>query len=281
MRVWVLTCTGGRPEAFELCKKYMERQSFQDFTWVVVDDCIPQMEAVPADIVIRPTLPWKPGDQTVIRNAREGLRVIQNNCEPTDIVVFVEDDDWYHPSYLEAMLSPIDRPEVEIWGEGWTIYYNVVCRRYHAHHNSDRASLCATAMRGSFIPEAIDVADRMMGSGKFTYDIELFKAAGERKIIMNSNLCVGIKGLPGRPGCTSGHRYNVPAAYKYDLDAEALMTWLGEDSREYLGYFRPPQPPKPIPKRPVTREPARPRRTRKGSAKVSSTVITQINKGKK
>jgi glycosyltransferase involved in cell wall biosynthesis len=240
MRVWVLTPTGGRREAFALCKRYVDRQTFDDFTWVVVDDCIPAEEDVPANIVLHPEPEWKPGQQTVARNVREGLRCISQNCGPDDLVVFMEDDDWYHPEYVERFVAlALDLPkDVEIFGEGWTIYYNIVCRRYHVHANAQHASLCATAMRGSFLETAISVCDYVESIGKFTVDMECFKAANRSEVV-NTNYSLGIKGLPGRVGCCSGHRPEVMGFYRHDPSFSCMRTWIGEDAATYESYYRP------------------------------------------
>ncbi len=105
MKIWVITCTGDRPEALNLCNHYMARQGHQDFTWIVVDD---GLENSPrprrADQFIKRARVVDDGIPTLDKNLMLALHFIEAELEP-GIVLTVEDDDWYHAGYIGLIAS--------------------------------------------------------------------------------------------------------------------------------------------------------------------------------
>jgi hypothetical protein len=66
--VTLLTVTGGRPEAWGLCKRWMAAQTVQPDRWIIVDDVGDVPEAT-----IQVTPRWQPGQNTQARNLLAGL----------------------------------------------------------------------------------------------------------------------------------------------------------------------------------------------------------------
>lgn len=226
--IQLLTMTGARPLAFSLCVRWMERQTYLGpVTWIIVDDG-PE-EIVPPSIrgwsvgVVRPTPRWSPGENTQARNILAGLEVASTSSP----LFVIEDDDWYSPDYLRAATDWAR--EAPLVGEGRARYYNVASRRGMEHLNRDHASLCSTGMDGSMIPAFRDAVNRR---GRFI-DIDLWARAKHKKVFTGTHHCVGIKGLPGRPGIGMGHAPEFRG--KSDPDGALLRSWIGNDAEVYLG----------------------------------------------
>lgn len=194
----IITPTGGRQESFNVLTECIRQQTHQDFEWIVIDDCEIPTE-IPSDIInikhIRPEPYWKRGQVTLARNLKEGLQHVSN-----EKVVIMEDDDWYHPRWLDTVSKWLDRHNLV--GECDSHYYNVKNQTGRNMNNRRHASLCATAMRGPMIDNMLDLLKTVDDK----IDVKLWrKYYTEGKLYPWNGLVVGIKGLPGREGIGVGH----------------------------------------------------------------------------
>ena len=229
--VTVITSTGGRPEAFALCRKWMERQTWTGpLQWIVVDDCVPattEPEAIPSRpdwIVtwIRPEPFWQPGQNTLARNLLAAIPEVTH-----DRVLFMEDDDWYAPEYVASMVERLDGAEIA--GEVPARYHNVARRMFWSLGNGAHASLAQTAISASALPALAGICrDR----GSAFIDVTLWQAIPEPRRRVRSSFSVGIKGMPGRPGIGSGHR-PTGSGWRADPDLSVLRSWIGDDAKFY------------------------------------------------
>lgn len=234
--ITLITPTGGRPEAFELCLKYVERQDWtEDVQWVVVDDCekktvVPEMFArlqAKRWNIVYPTPPWRKGQNTLARNILAALDHIAH-----DKILFIEDDDWYAPDYFSVMSALLDsRP---IAGCQHSLYYHVPSRCSLEISHPDRASLCQTGIRR----EALGILKRVCESSADYVDVRLWELMTSR-VFLGAPRVVGMKGLPGRPGIGVGHRpeaaYNLQ--WKEDSSLYFLKLLIGEDEKLYRPFF--------------------------------------------
>lgn len=219
----LLTTTGGRPEAWELCKRWMRQQTLQADAWIIVDDC-----PVPSDMsgitvptmLVRPQPFWQPGENTQARNLLAALESVNHD----DIVIIIEDDDYYAPTYVHSMVEWCKR--YELVGERNALYYHIGKREYRYCGNTSHASLCATAMRG----KVINFFAQICRTNRKFIDIELWRKYRGTKKLFDTHMTVGIKGLPGRAGIGGGHRMNG----KPDPNGELLKKRLGDDAAAYI-----------------------------------------------
>jgi hypothetical protein len=228
----LLTATGARPEAFAMCCELMNAQTFRGAVhWIIVDDgetaqrLVTLRRSWSLDIV-RPRPFWEPGQNTQARNLLRGLQTIVLNRA----VVVIEDDDFYAPEYLETVAGWLDTHELV--GERFARYYNVASRRWKNCGNEHHASLCSTAMRG---PALLEFQDALKSAPDFI-DVNLWDAAARDKRIsaqlFDTQMTVGIKGLPGRGGIGIGHN---PAFGEHDPDGAVLREWVGaEQAQRYF-----------------------------------------------
>ncbi len=245
--VTVITCTGDRTVAFNLCVKWMQNQTLRPKQWIVVDD-----GKIPMDVSILPSFtkyirrePLESGN-SMIQNMREGLKHVEGKK-----IIIWEDDEYYAPRYIEVMSKKLD--EYELVGIGRSKYYYLPGSTYHIHSNMGHASLAQTAFKTTFLPEVLGVL-----SGNVFLDARIWNIVNKgfvnlqetglkervskdkRALIFNDSadyLYVGMKGLPGRPGTGSGHK----GIGTYDSERKKLKELIPvlEDYNTYCSIFSP------------------------------------------
>lgn len=230
MTIQLLTATGCRPQAWALCERWMRRQTYAgSVRWIIVDD---GAEAQPVTferegwetVIVRPWPRWEPGMNTQARNLRAGLDCV-NRKQP---LVFIEDDDWYSPDYLDWCAEALRT--ADLVGESFGRYYNVRTRVGRNLGNSKHSSLCSTAVKG----RGILLFDRVCAVKHKFIDLALWKM-GRGKLTPGDRV-VGIKGLPGRTGIGIGHRESFHG--ERDAGGDLLRCWIGDDADAYLGAAR-------------------------------------------
>jgi len=237
MKTALLTCTGGRPETFALAEIWISRQTVEPDFWVVVDDVDPPTELNMNQILVRPEPLWARGKgHTLNRNLVAGLEKIKE--VGADLVMIVEDDDWYSPEYIERMREWFLGGEIQIAGERDTLYYHVGCRQWRQNWHPGHASLCSVSFHIDIIDKIISIAESCRGTG---IDFAIFRNPWPKHAIklLESNLCVGIKGAPCfRLGIGSGHR-RIPHSGVPDPDLSYLRILIGDDAELYAPFFKP------------------------------------------
>jgi hypothetical protein len=223
----LLTATGARPQAWAICERLMQRQTYAGpVRWVIVDD---GETAQPITFaregwtleVLRPQPFWRVGQNTQARNLAAGLAAIGADAR----VLVLEDDDWYAPDWLAHADAQLDR--AELVGEGRARYYNVSSRIGRQLSNGAHASLCSTALRGW----ALNVLRDVVRTQPKFIDLNLWKRHG-RGIVFDGHRVVGIKGLPGRGGIGMGHHADFRGTA--DPHGALLRSWVGDDAELYL-----------------------------------------------
>jgi len=232
----VITATGCRKEAFEICCWLMRRQTVRRFQWIVVDDD-PGTVIYAHDLlrdfditVVRPMPRWEPGWNTLNRNLEEGLKHATG-----DWIAFVEDDDWYDRAYLQKMLDAAVVNRAHAVGAKYARYYHLPTRRYKQMDNDGHASLCQTMIHR----EALPWLGKQIASGVPFLDVlfwrEIWETTLRAHLLPDSSLTVGIKGLPGRSGIGCGH--HPPEAWPVDSNGSKLRDWIGADAHLYKPYL--------------------------------------------
>lgn len=260
MKTALLTCTGGRPETFALAEIWISKQTVEPDFWVVVDDVNPPTELNMDQILVRPEPLWKRGGgHTLSRNLIAGLEKIKELS--ADLVMVIEDDDWYAPNYIESMREWFWHgiPRRLIVGERDTIYYHVGCRQYRQNWHPGHASLCSVSFHVDIIDKIISIAGSCRNTG---IDFAIFRNPWPENSVklLGSNLCVGIKGAPAsRLGIGSGHR-RIPHSGIPDPDLSFLRELIGSDAEYYVPFFNPENFQSPIRAENSSRQQRRPRR---------------------
>lgn len=228
--VTLITPTGYRPEAFDLCKEYVWRQTYNGpLQWIIVDDGLPPMPFNPEIFEVRgteitqifPMPSWVPGQNTLARNLLAAIPAVKY-----DKIFFIEDDDWYAPDYLANQLAHMG--DAPIVGETHAIYYNVERQLFVKLSNTAHASMCQTGINASVLPVLAKVCEVPRGM-----DMQLWDALRPLGVLYESHRCIGIKALPGRVGLGMGHRSVAQVGWAYDGEWRYLKSLIGDD---YLHY---------------------------------------------
>lgn len=224
--LYLLTPTDNRPEAFGLLERWIGAQDFPDpFRWVVgTRDASPYEFHVGQIVVERPDVQ---GLHPLCSNLIACLEIIDPS--PSDLIVAIEDDDFYAPGYLSRISALADG--ISLAGQSHARYYHVGARRWHQHRNSRHASLCQTAFRADVIPRLREICER----GNPKIDLALWREWGGTKRMEPTEDHVGIKGMPGQRGIGIGHResfgtddYALAKFHEWGIpDVYAAYAWRG------------------------------------------------------
>lgn len=228
-RVSLITCTGGRQEAFSLLESHISKQTFKQFEWIVVDDCLPVTTCTMQQKYYRGPDLWEPGTNTQRANMNLALEKAQG-----EFIFVIEDDDYYAPQYLAQMMSCFTNSMAV--GLSNSKYYKVDMPGWKTMKNYEHASLSQTAFNKNILP----IMKWALHSGHFYFDIEFWKELKKRDIaytlIANSTLSVGIKGMPGRDGLTPSHKDSK--GYMVDTSYTTFKKWLGSATLQYESFLK-------------------------------------------
>jgi hypothetical protein len=231
--VTLLTPTGDRHHAFALCEQWMRRQTFRGrVQWVVVDDggspttVTLQREGWQVTYIPRQKQADDP-KHTLSVNMLAGLGHAQSGK-----IIMVEDDEWYHPTYVETMARWLD--ETELVGYGVDVYAHLCNLRWNQLPHERHASLNKTAFRASVIKAMTDVCQRRSPS----IDHLIWRTfKGSKRVHMvnerRTPLSVGWKGMPGRSGLLPAHQAESRIWRGSRPFEDHLEAWLGEDAATY------------------------------------------------
>lgn len=240
--ITLITATGHREEAFKLCVKYMNAQTVrEEIQWIVIDDSIgnglsPKSAEllksvtnplIKAELYAGPRL-WAPGMNTQRGNLDAALSLVKGNK-----IFIIEDDDHYHPRYLQVMSALLDL--VDIVGESNSKYYYLGGPGGKEHSNYAHSSLCQTGFVKAQLPLFLEAVN----SGEMYIDIIFWQMAQKnhipRLLLAERNLCIGIKGMPGRENLGAGAKQKD---FLIDPSLSKLKEWIGEDVELYKPYVR-------------------------------------------
>lgn len=232
MSITCVTVTGDRPEAFELCRRWIDSQTVKPDQWLVIDDGydpIPLSLQTGMDYVRRN--PTDGEGHTLVLNLTEALPHIKG-----DKILIMEDDDWYGPEYIKTMSYYLNA--YDMVGEGAARYYFAPLMLFRRLHNSNHSSLCQTGFTRKVLP----IFEKCIPGNPYV-DARLWGAGvNNRYIFMDTSdklkLHCSLKGLRGRKGIGEGHTATAKNIH-YQLDAglNQLIEWVGEpNARIYMNH---------------------------------------------
>jgi len=209
VKITAITCTTpDRREAFELCKRYLYRQTRVPNQWLVLDGPEPmQME---------------------LKAAIEGGRITG------DCVMWLEDDDYFKPGWIEWCVRHLERG-YDMVGQGNAVYYSVSSRWWSKCGNVRHASLCQTAIRSKLLPQVWNIINDFNCPW---IDVQLWNVECNKFLALPSEtetLLVGIKGLCD--GYSREHRQLGGDCNEPDYDLSKLREWIGDDAENYAKFW--------------------------------------------
>ena len=226
--ITVITPTCDRPIAFQRCNYYFNNQlkSFP-VQWIVIDSGINKIKPKNQNIYISIKCNQNK-NKDIAKNYLSALDYISFN-----IVVFMEDDDWYANDYLKFVYDNFD--DSDIVGCQRNKYYNVTENYYFKNGNFRHSSLCSTAISKKIalneFKRHCEIAFKK--SHKFI-DLKLWRSKVNKKFIKSNNKVIGMKCLPGKKGL-AGHR--IREKYLKDNDLKTLYSWLPKEDADWYATF--------------------------------------------
>lgn len=230
--ITVITPTSDRPAAWPLCERWMAAQTVRPTQWIVADD-----GAAPAPLTAGQQHLRRPrtgeGGKSLAANLLAAIPHVRG-----DVVLIVEDDDFYRPDHIATQLRWLERHDATGCSE--LDYYNLQRRRWLSMANGAGrcAALCNTALRAELLPVLALACERVLAAGAGFYGVDalFWKAIGPEGLHRDRTV-VGIKGLPGRAGIGMGHR----PGRRWHRDPGWLMlrAWVGEEAAAaYIALMR-------------------------------------------
>jgi hypothetical protein len=147
------------------------------------------------------------------------------SSEGYDVILFMENDDWYAETYIETMVSKwLKNGKPDIFGTDYTIYYNLHLNAWFTMHHKRRSSAMSTLIKPNLSIEWC------RDDYPFT-DLHLWTKCGLSAVTFHpeKHICLGIKhgtGLcGGRHHTTRLHHYtntNAINFLKQTLDQESF-----------------------------------------------------------
>jgi glycosyltransferase involved in cell wall biosynthesis len=169
-----------RPEFLENCLRMMNNQTLQPVEIEIVND------------------PPKNADIDITWRYRTGYeRLCKKNI---DLICFIENDDWYHPEYLETMLEGYRNHSFPILlGLTYTIYYHLRLKKYFFFNHSNRSSAMSTCIRPN-LPNINWGVDNDPYTDLVLWQF-LGKEMGDRIVFKpEKHICIGLKHGVGKTG---------------------------------------------------------------------------------
>jgi hypothetical protein len=224
----IITPSGDRPLQFSLCVEWMKKQTFTGkVNWIIADDSIashyetpkmPDNWSVTHLKINRLTLPTFSTQSDNILKALENVK--------NDKIVMVEDDDYYHPSWLETCDKNLNN--CDIFGRTRVIFYNISNKTFwDKQYNNGLNPMCQTSFKSTLIPKFKDICSK---NTELLDHLLWGLVEDSKKIFLSNNkieYVIGIKGLSGRGGMSRKHTmiFNNP-----DPDYYYLKKFIGENA---------------------------------------------------
>jgi glycosyltransferase involved in cell wall biosynthesis len=223
MRVSLITPTCGRPRGVELCERYIARQTVKHDEWIVADSGAEKATLTMGQIHLHRPAPA--GARNLARNVMDALDRVTG-----DVVIVVEDDDWYSAGHIERCLEGLQHRLA--YGCPTLNYFNVAHRCWISMKNRG-AALCQTVFRRELLPEMRAAAQTAHAANDFSIDARFW--APRQSMATGPQTVIGIKGLPGQPGLGIGHRPKSSGARRWvnDPTFAQLRRWIGDDVEHY------------------------------------------------
>lgn len=217
--VCLVPTRGDRPGMLKKCVRMMTSQTLPPTSIVVVDD----------------PSPLPSGSKDITWRYRTGLKRIANRHPQAELVLFIEDDDWYSRSYIEVFYDAwktAGRPT--LFGLEETYYYHLGIRSMSRMHHPKRASAFSTGV-------TLDCLSMEWPEDSYpNLDIEMWEKLQDSSCTFRTNIpiCLGIKGhREGSMFGGIGHNDSWKNYTKKDENLSWFRSIVGDEwTAEYFNF---------------------------------------------
>ncbi len=225
----IVTPTADREFCLKRLAYYLQRQTFVGTIQWIITDSGSKSFTKPISLNFPCEYEYlghiKDSKQSFCKNMQNALSRVKYKK-----VLVMEDDDWYHPTYIEVMWERLHIKD--LIGEIPATYYHIKDKSYRILPNTERASMCQMGFTEKVIP-IIQHIIKQDSSNAFI-DLKLWKyySSQFKRQLYNSRLSIGIKGMPGNSGIGIGHRIK-DVHRKSDPDFRKLEKWIGKEDTDF------------------------------------------------
>jgi len=204
----IIPTRGERPQFLKQCHKLISRQTLKPKEIIVVD------------------YPPKGGMKDITQRYRKGVvTATQRGC---DCAIFWEDDDWYHPTYLEWLVNAWKKAkQPQIFGVGETYYYHIgATARLHMPHPGRTSAFCTLVSlpyKGSWPADTYAYVDMHFHKTGLVKTVPFPK---------DKVLAIGIKHGCGLTG-GGGHS----ARFRWDMINDKARQWFLKHMDEEIKFY--------------------------------------------
>ena len=230
----IITPTGDRHKLFEICKKYVERQTLKPSQWIIIDDGKNPLDTDLPEFAVYIRRDPKNTDpkHTLPINLRTAFEFVNN-----EYIYIFEDDDWYHADYVKESIEYLNNKD--LIGFLPPVYYHIPLRKYTTLTDCKKnTSFSATAFRETVIKKikSLDVNDPYV-------DMFLWSNIKSSKLWIRDTLyTIGFKGFKNcRRGSSGGQHSGFYSGKRRvvheDKDFSFLKSKIGNDIQYYNNFF--------------------------------------------
>jgi hypothetical protein len=197
---------GDRPEFIKNCFRIISAQTIKP------------------DIICHFNEPPISNDFDITYRYRMGYEFLKGKC---DVVLFIENDDWYASNYIETMVNEwINRGKPDIIGTNHTIYYNIRFKAWFTMRHNSRSMAMSTLIKSG-------LNFKWCADNQPYTDIHLWNTI-KNKVIFEpkETICMGIKHGIGKLGGYA-HVDRQERFINKDSDLSFLKSKVDKESFEF------------------------------------------------
>lgn len=243
MKTALITTTRNRSMCFSLLERWICAQTCPPDHWLVINDGEEKYAYTCGQEVIHRVPEPDEALPSICMNWLAALPKLKK----WESIIVVEDDDWYHPTYLRKMKEGLE--SFDLVGLRQDLYFRFSQRAFKRMHNMEHASLSCTGFRRRVLPQIKRCCE--MFKSVFI-DMGLWAEAGQEisavpKLTkaLSPNLAedkrayhVGMKNMPGCRGLGLGHGQDC-LGWSRDGAFQVLSSWIGaKDAKVYRDWWQ-------------------------------------------
>jgi cellulose synthase/poly-beta-1,6-N-acetylglucosamine synthase-like glycosyltransferase len=219
--VCLVPTRGDRPKMLKRCIEMLSRQTLQ-----------------PKEVILMNDPPLDPYIKDITWRYRIGFQRAIERHPDLDLILIIEDDDWYSRAYIEIFYNAwVQAGRPDIFGVGETYYYHLGLRKFYHQKHEERASAFSTG-----VTKAISKMKWPKDDYSFV-DMEMWKQLEGKTFTSSPLISLGIKGhMEGRLFGGIGHNERWNGYNNSDPNLTWIRSFLDDESIDF--YFQ--DAPKPV-----------------------------------
>lgn len=236
-----VTPTGDRLHQFKVCYELMMRQTVKPDRWIIVDDGVQKLQNIVGEKIdnMEIIIVQRDANPDII-TLKDNLLAVLDKIAINEKVIFIEDDDYYPATYIEAMSQLLD--DYNVVGGLLRKYYNLNYQGYWEFSRPTYGTLSSTGFKAD--KRALNILRKICSNGDgLKIDIDFWREITSRSIsnFLHSDeraQVIGIKGWKvGRKGSVIGAHRKNRRKFVYDKHFKTIIYYFGDFSEKYKSFI--------------------------------------------